>query len=51
MTDAPGRLSAARVSLAHDLRHDRDVAIKVLHPETLRARLERELGRIGVPVE
>ena len=89
----------ARVYLAHDLRHDRDVAIKVLHPElaaalsserflseikttaklqhppilpvldsggadgllyyvmpyvageTLRARLERELGQIGVPVE
>ena len=39
----------ATVYLAHDVKHDRDVAIKVLHPdlgaalggETLRARLER----------
>ncbi len=42
-----GRGGMATVYLAHDLRHDREVAIKVMHPELALGR-ERFLREIGV---
>ena len=37
----------ATVYLAHDLKHDRDVAIKVLHPELAAARCAQLVERGG----
>ncbi len=46
-----GRGGMATVFLAHDLRHDRPVALKVLHPELAQAlgpeRFEREIRLVA----
>ena len=38
-----GQGGMATVYLAHDLKHDRDVAIKVLHPDLGHSRVHRRL--------
>jgi serine/threonine protein kinase len=48
-----GRGGMATVYLAHDVRHDRPVALKVLHPELAATlgpeRFQREIKRLADP--